>query len=293
MNAVEVGSMIAALLILPATTSGFNLLTTTSPASSPRLVRRAVSPRLTDTDPADDIFAVHPHTDLSRDIGVAKSGRSPRVTQHEEEMLYGQLRQQATQSSRRTLLRGAVWATGLYHSSGTIACASAYTINKMLPDETETYAMAQKGKGPLRVLWVGPGDLTGVFKDAVFEAGNEVIALDLLTPNATDLRAATTYATEHGYQLRFEQGDATKLRFADASFDAVVCSLFLCQDFDPEVVVSEIKRVLKNGGRFGFYEHVPDIDKIIVGKVFGERSVIRIQAEPAKINVIAGVVRKV
>ena len=69
--------------------------------------------------------------------------------------------------------------------------------------------------------------------------------------------------------------------------------MFLCQDFDPVVVVSEIRRVLKEGGRFGFYEHVEDIDQIVVGKVFGERSVIRVQAKPERTNVMAGVVRKV
>ena len=107
------------------------------------------------------------------------------------------------------------------------------------------------------------------------------------------MRDAKTYAAEHGYQLRFEQGDATELRWAADTFDVVVSSLFLCQDFDPEVVVSEIRRVLKPGGRFGFFEHVDDIDKVIVGKVFGERSVIRVQAYPERTNVIAGVVRKV
>ena len=88
---------------------------------------------------------------------------------------------------------------------------------------------------------------------------------------------------------------ATKLKFADETFDVVVCSLFLCQDFKggPEVVVNEIRRVLKPGGRFGYYEHVEDIADVIVGKVFGERSVIRVQAKPERTNVVAGVVRKV
>ena len=134
--------------------------------------------------------------------------------------------------------------------------------------------------------------MKGVF-DNLFPAGNEVVAIDLLRPDAADLRAATSYATEHGYQLRFEQGDATKLAFTDETFDAVVCSMFLCQDFDPAVVVSEIRRVLKPGGRFGFYEHVEDIDTVIVGKVFGERSVVRVEYNPERTNVMAGVVRKV
>mmetsp|Transcript_24507 Transcript_24507/g.37942 ORF Transcript_24507/g.37942 Transcript_24507/m.37942 type:complete len:324 (-) Transcript_24507:140-1111(-) len=216
----------------------------------------------------------------------------PCVTRKDKEMPYGELSQKIAHVSRRDLLRGALWTTGMYCGSGTIACASAYTVQKVEPDEKETYAEAQKGKGPLRVLWVGSGDMKSVFK-SLFSAGNEVIALDLLRPNAKDLSAATTYATEHGYQLRFEQGDATNLKFTDGTFDVVVSSMFLCQDFNPEIVVSEIRRVLKPGGRFGFYEHIEDIDKVIVDKVFGERSVIRVQHAPELFNVMAGVVKKV
>jgi len=52
--------------------------------------------------------------------------------------------------------------------------------------------------------------------------------------------------------------------------------------------------VLKPGGRFGIYEEpVEDIDQVVVGKVFGEKSVIRVQAKPERTNVMAGVVRKV
>ena len=142
--------------------------------------------------------------------------------------------------------------------------------------------------------------MNGVFK-GLFPPGNEVIAVDLVHPRLDDMSAATTYARKHGYQLRFEQGDATKLKYADESFDVVLSSMFLCQglEVDPplpdwsEIVVSEIRRVLKPGGRFGFYEHVEDIDQVVVGKVFGEQSVIRVEANPERINVMAGVVRKV
>ena len=197
-------------------------------------------------------------------------------------------------SRRKLLLRSTLWVAALSYGSGTISYASAYTVDQVKPNEQETYALAQKGNGPLRILWLGAGNMKGVFND-LFQPGtsNEVVALDLLRPDATDLRAATAHATRQGYRMRFEQGDATNLKFTDGSFDTVVCSLFLCQDFDPVVVVSEIRRVLKPGGRFGFYEHVEDIDKVVVGKVFGERSVIRVQAKPEKLNIMAGVVRKV
>ena len=194
--------------------------------------------------------------------------------------------------SRRNMIRGFLWATGMYHGSGAISCASAYTVDRVKPDEKDTYWQAQDSSHPLRILWVGSGNMNGVYNN-LFQAGNEVTALDLLRPDNSDLSAATTYATEHGYQLRFEQGDATKLGFTDETFDVVVCSMFLCQDFDPQVVVSEIRRVLKPGGRFGFYEHVEDINKVIVDRVFGERSIVQVQAYPERTNVMAGVVKKV
>lgn len=213
-------------------------------------------------------------------------------------------------SRRNLLFRGALVPaiTGVCYGCigwGSISrpqAAHAYTIDQVDPDENDTYTEAQNmaGGGPLRVLWVGSGALTprigvarsGVYKN-LFRAGNEVTAMDLLKPTASDLKAAKQYATDQGYKLRFEQGDATKLKFDDETFDVVVCSLFLCQDFDPEVVVSEIRRVLKPGGRFGFFEHVEDIDKVIVSKVFGEPSVIRVEAYPEKQNILAGVVKKV
>ena len=192
-------------------------------------------------------------------------------------------------TTRRSLLCSALSAGIVCGSS---ISASAYTVDRVKPDEKETYAVAQSAKGPLRVLWIGAGSLNGVFKN-LFQAGNEVTAVDLVRPDATDLSAATTYAAEHGYQLRFEQGDATSLKFTEGTFDVVVTSMFLCQDFDPEVVVSEIRRVLKPGGRFGFYEHVEDINTVIVDRVFGERSVVRVEHNPDRLNVMAGVVRKV
>ena len=180
----------------------------------------------------------------------------------------------------------------LYCGSRTTSSASAWTVDQVKPDERDTYAVAQQGNGPLRVLWLGVGDMSGVFKD-LFRPGNEVVALDLQRPAAKDMRAATTYATEHGFRLRFVQGDATDLKFRDGEFDVVMSSMFLCQDFDPAVVTSEVRRVLRPDGRFGFYEHVEDIDQVVVGKVFGERSVVRVQAKPERTNIMAGVVRKI
>jgi ubiquinone/menaquinone biosynthesis C-methylase UbiE len=54
---------------------------------------------------------------------------------------------------------------------------------------------------------------------------------------------------------------ADRLAFADATFDVVVCTLVLCYVPVQQRALAEIKRVLKPGGRFVFFEHVRDSGK--------------------------------
>ena len=63
----------------------------------------------------------------------------------------------------------------------------------------------------------------------------------------------------------------------------------LSQDFDLVVAMKEIQQVWKPSGQFGFCEHKNNIDKLIVGKVFGEIFVIKIKANPKMTNILAGV----
>ena len=56
--------------------------------------------------------------------------------------------------------------------------------------------------------------------------------------------------------LRIVHGVSEALPFDDNSVDAVVCTLTLCSVLDPAKSVSEIKRILKPGGKFLFWEHV-------------------------------------
>lgn len=55
--------------------------------------------------------------------------------------------------------------------------------------------------------------------------------------------------------LRIVHGVSEGLPLEDASCDAVVCTLALCSVLSPERSVAEIKRVLKPGGKFLFWEH--------------------------------------
>jgi ubiquinone/menaquinone biosynthesis C-methylase UbiE len=48
--------------------------------------------------------------------------------------------------------------------------------------------------------------------------------------------------------VRFQQGDATKLEFADESFDIVFCRYLLIHMSDPTRVIREMMRVVRRGG---------------------------------------------
>jgi ubiquinone/menaquinone biosynthesis C-methylase UbiE len=61
---------------------------------------------------------------------------------------------------------------------------------------------------------------------------------------------------EAGVDLEIIAGGAESLPLPDESVDVVICSLVLCTAEDPARVLSEVKRVLRPGGRFRFVEHV-------------------------------------
>jgi ubiquinone/menaquinone biosynthesis C-methylase UbiE len=53
---------------------------------------------------------------------------------------------------------------------------------------------------------------------------------------------------------RFETGDATRLRFDDASFDGAIAARLLLHVADPELVLAELRRVTRAGGRLGLMD---------------------------------------
>jgi ubiquinone/menaquinone biosynthesis C-methylase UbiE len=75
-----------------------------------------------------------------------------------------------------------------------------------------------------------------------------------LSPSMLEL--AEQRARELGRDVNLEVGDATAMRFPDASFDTVVCTFALCTIPDDAAAVGEVRRVLRPGGRFLLAEHV-------------------------------------
>ncbi|HUQ08443.1 MAG TPA: methyltransferase domain-containing protein [Kofleriaceae bacterium] len=80
----------------------------------------------------------------------------------------------------------------------------------------------------------------------VVGADGRVVALDL-RPGMIDVASKLT--VPYGAPIEWTQGDATKLQFADGSFDVVVCQQGLQFFPDRPAAVAEMKRVLAPGGR--------------------------------------------
>lgn len=89
----------------------------------------------------------------------------------------------------------------------------------------------------LRVLDLGCGP--GAYSAQLAAAGAEVVSVEIDREEL--LRSVTV-------PKRPVVSDGTRLAFADASFDAVVCSNVLEHTPDPEGVLAEVQRVLAPGG---------------------------------------------
>jgi SAM-dependent methyltransferase len=82
--------------------------------------------------------------------------------------------------------------------------------------------------------------LADVFPQATF------MGIDVEEAHLVRARAR---CADFGFRVRFESGDAMALPYADASYDLVICRHLLQAVPDAARVLSEIKRVLKPGGR--------------------------------------------
>jgi ubiquinone/menaquinone biosynthesis C-methylase UbiE len=80
--------------------------------------------------------------------------------------------------------------------------------------------------------------------------------LTLTEPDEERLDRARGRAAEAPFPVEYLSTPAEALPFKDASFDAVVATLVFCTVEDPARSLSEIRRVLKEGGELRLLEHV-------------------------------------
>jgi ubiquinone/menaquinone biosynthesis C-methylase UbiE len=84
----------------------------------------------------------------------------------------------------------------------------------------------------------------------------EGVAYTGIEPDPFMLSRARRNLGEQGRDLELQEAAAEDLPFAEASFDSVFSTLTLCSVNDLARSLSEVRRVLKPGGQFRYWEHL-------------------------------------
>ena len=95
----------------------------------------------------------------------------------------------------------------------------------------------------MKVLEIGAG--TGMFTEMILQSGAQLVATDI---SRSALEVLSKRLADYA-NLETQVADMESLPFEDACFDAVLCAGSLSYG-DNRVVMNEINRVLKPGGRF-------------------------------------------
>jgi ubiquinone/menaquinone biosynthesis C-methylase UbiE len=103
--------------------------------------------------------------------------------------------------------------------------------------------------GRLLMVGLGPGTDLKFVPPAV-------TSIAAVEPVAAFRRTASRLAVRRGITAHIVEGTGESIPFADDSFDSVHIGLVLCSVDDVAATLSEIKRVLKSGGRLVVNEHV-------------------------------------
>lgn len=89
------------------------------------------------------------------------------------------------------------------------------------------------------------------------------VRLTGLDLSAEMLEIARDRAKELRREVELREGDAHDLPFPDSCFDTVVCTYSFCNIPDPQLAVSEMKRVLRPAGKLILVDHIRSAAKPI------------------------------
>ncbi len=129
---------------------------------------------------------------------------------------------------------------------GGIARWYAKLTRKSLPEfEQLAQRMAASLPSGARVLEVAPGP--GYFSVALARLGNfEITGLDV---SKTFVEIARRNASEAGVPVDFQQGNASRMPFANDRFDLILCRAAFKNFSEPVKALAEMRRVLRPGGK--------------------------------------------
>jgi len=137
--------------------------------------------------------------------------------------------------------------------------AAGPTFRRMMADQIRMLAL----RGGERVLDVGSG--TGVFeaqlREVLPDQDTHVVALDFI-PEGLKLARGRSRPNDARAQVGFVAADldAGPIPAKEGAFDAVIASLLLSYLRDPELALSEMRRVLRPGGRLVISSLTRDAD---------------------------------
>ena len=114
------------------------------------------------------------------------------------------------------------------------------TRRHFLEDDRYHNVIAQVAAGPARQMILDTACGNG-WLASLYGGGHEVVAIDIADANLRRIEALGMRAVKHDLEQ--------PLPFADAMFDTVVCSEILEHLFRPDLLLREVMRVLKPGGR--------------------------------------------
>lgn len=101
-----------------------------------------------------------------------------------------------------------------------------------------------------KIVEIGPGAGANF---RYYAPGTRVVAIE---PNVQMHARLRQRAARHGVALELVSQPAESLPLEDDSVDTIVGTLVLCSVQNPSRVLSEVRRVLRPGGRYLFIEHV-------------------------------------
>jgi len=104
-----------------------------------------------------------------------------------------------------------------------------------------------------KILDIATG--TGLTARTISRSGAQVTGTDIAEGL---LEAAQQLADEEGLSIAWQLGDAEKLPFADASFDAAASTFGIMFASNQEAAISELARVVRPGGRVAIAAWLPE-----------------------------------